>query len=100
MGLASCGGPPGPDLATGLRGIDEAHFLSCSGPPTVSLGEPGQERMTFLTNGSRGQGLVSPAAAPLAACSATAVFQQGRLAEVTLGGNPDTCVRVFGPCAQ
>jgi hypothetical protein len=98
--LSACAAPPGEDLAAGLKGIDKAKFLSCSGPPSVSLTEGGQERMSFLTNGSQGMGLFNPAAAPMAACSGNAVFQRGKLADVTFSGDPDTCVRVFGPCAQ
>ena len=98
--LSACAGPPAPDLASGLKGIDRSQFLSCSGPPSASLTEGGQERMTFLTDGSHGQGLFNPAAAPLAACSGNATFEQDRLVSITLGGDPNTCVRVFGPCVQ
>jgi hypothetical protein len=98
--LSACAAPSGDNLAAGLKGIDQAKFLSCSGPPSISLTEEGQERMSFLTNGSQGMGLVNPAAAPMAACLGNAVFQQGKLADVTFSGDPDTCVRVFGPCAQ
>jgi len=56
--------------------------------------------MSFLTNDSQGMALISPSAVRMAACSGNAVFPQGKLADVTFSGNPDTCVRVFGPCAQ
>jgi hypothetical protein len=97
--LVSCTAGSSVNPASGLIGISKAAFLRCSGPPQLSETQGNRERMTFLTNGAGGAGLVGPAAAPvMGACSGNAVFQNGRLQSVTFGGNETICVDVFGPC--
>jgi len=98
--LAACTAGPSVNPASGLIGISKAAFLRCSGPLQLSETLGNQERMTFLTNGAQGAGLLQAAAVPvMGACSGSAVFQDGRLRSVTFGGNQAICTQVFGPCA-
>lgn len=91
---------PAVDLSQALRGIDEARFLACSGPPVVQLPQAGQVHMSFVTNLKRGQqmGLAGPTAFPEQSCLVDAVFEQHRLASSTFSGNPAMCNLVFAPC--
>jgi hypothetical protein len=99
---ASCTSEPTTDLATDLRGIDEAKFLSCSGPPAVSFSQGGQDRMSFLTDLRRGAMIgISNATSPaVASCSADAVFEHHKLVQATFGGDSGMCSAVFGPCVN
>jgi hypothetical protein len=96
--LVGCSAQPPVNLAPSLLGTNKATFLQCSGPPQLSETQGDQEQITFLTNRSAGTGLVSPAAAPLLACSGNAVFRNGRLVSVTFGGDQAVCNDVFAPC--
>jgi hypothetical protein len=99
---ATCSQQPPVDLATSLKGIDKARFLTCSGPPLLETSEGGQDRMMFLSNLKRGQaiGIGSPADGPDASCSVNAVFQNDRLVSSDFSGNPSMCTLVFSPCLQ
>jgi len=98
--VVACSQQPAVDLATSLKGIDKARFLTCSGPPLLETSEGGQDRMMFLSNLKRGQaiGLGSPAEGPDVSCSVNAVFQNDRLVSSSFSGNPSMCTLVFGPC--
>jgi hypothetical protein len=98
--VVACNQQPAVDLATSLKGIDKASFLSCSGPPLLEISEVGQDRMSFLSNLKRGQaiGISSPAGGPDVSCSDDAVFQNDRLVSSDFSGNPSMCALVFSPC--
>jgi hypothetical protein len=48
-GAAACSSSGATDLSTALKGIDEAKFLLCSGPPSLEFPEGGQDRRAFVT---------------------------------------------------
>ena len=93
---------PAVDLSQAVRGIDEAQFLACSGPPVVELPQAGQVHMSFVTNLKRGEqmGVVGPAAFPERSCLVDAVFEQRRLIASTFSGNSAMCSLVFAPCLR
>jgi hypothetical protein len=99
---SSCASEPPADIAKSLQGIDEAKFLSCSGPPALSLSQGGQDHMSFLTDLRRGAmiGISSVASPAVASCSVDAVFEQHRLVRSTFGGDASMCAAVFGPCVS
>ena len=72
-----CGGSivESSDLGVALKGIDQARFLACSGPPSLAQPSGGQDRMWFVTNLRRGAaiGLLSPTAPAPESCSVAAV---------------------------
>lgn len=90
------------DLVASLKGIEQSKFLSCSGPPILASSGAGQDRMSFVTNLSRGNaiGIASPTAAPVTSCSVDAVFQDRRLVSATFSGDQSMCSLVFSPCLQ
>jgi len=100
--LGSCAQQPQADLGVALKGIDQARFLACSGPPIMEEPSGGQDRMWFVTNLKRGAaiGLLSPTAPAPESCSVAAVFENSRLASATFSGNQSMCQMVFGPCLQ
>ena len=100
--LGSCTQQPQADLGVALKGIDQARFLSCSGPPSLEQPSGGQDRMWFVTNLRRGAaiGLLSPTAPAPESCSVAAVFENSHLASATFSGNQSMCQVVFGPCLQ
>lgn len=100
--LAACSQPPAPDLAAALKGTDKATFLRCSGPPILATSQGGQDRMSFVTDLSRGEpiGASSPTALPPASCSVDAVFQDDRLVSANFSGSASMCSLVFSPCLK
>lgn len=97
-----CAQETAPDLSVTLRGIEEAKFLACSGPPSLKLSQAGQDRMSFVTNLQRGQpiGNASPVAVPTESCSVDAVFEHDRLVHSVFSGNLTMCRLVFASCLQ
>ena len=82
LALGSCNQPPQADLGVALKGIDQARFLACSGPPNLEQPSGSQDRMWFVTNLKRGAaiGLLSPTApAP------GVLFGGGRVRELSSG---------------
>jgi hypothetical protein len=102
MTQGSCTQQPQTDLGVALKGIDQARFLACSGPPSLEQPSGGQDRMWFVTNLKRGAaiGLLSPTAAAPESCSVAAVFENARLASANFSGNQSMCQVVFAPCLQ
>jgi hypothetical protein len=102
LGLGACTQQPQADLGVALKGIDQARFLACSGPPSLEQPSSGQDRMWFVTNLKRGAaiGLLSPTAPAAESCSVAAVFENSRLASATFSGNQSMCQVVFAPCLQ
>jgi hypothetical protein len=100
--LGSCTQQPQADLGVALKGIDQARFLSCSGPPSLEEPSGGQDRMWFVTNLKRGAaiGLLSPTSPAPESCSVAAVFENSHLASATFSGNQSMCQVVFAPCLQ
>jgi hypothetical protein len=101
ISLASgCSQQKTPDLALALKGISKSSFLQCSGPPMLEIPQSGQDRMSFVSNLTRGQpiGIASPTALPVESCSGDAVFEEGRLVQVTFSGDQPMCSLVFAPC--
>ena len=98
--LVACARQPQVDLSTKLKGITKAQFLACSGPPILEMPQPGQDRMSFVTNLRRGAviGVTGPTAAPVESCSVDAVFEQDRLVTASFGGSDTMCQMVFTPC--
>ena len=64
LAMGACTQQPQADLGVALKGIDQARFLACSGPPSLEQPSSGQDRMWFVTNLKRGAaiGLLSPTA--------------------------------------
>jgi hypothetical protein len=102
LALGSCNQTPQADLGVALKGIDQARFLACSGPPNLEQPSGSQDRMWFVTNLKRGAaiGLLSPTAPAPESCSVAAVFENSHLASATFSGNQSMCQVVFGPCLQ
>ena len=98
--VLSCANQPQIDLSVRLKGIDQARFLACSGPPMLEIPQGEQVRMTFVTNLQRGAsvGILGPTAVPTESCSVNAVFENNRLASSAFSGNLPMCQLVFAPC--
>jgi hypothetical protein len=98
LALSACAPPPQANLGARLIGISKETFLRCSGPPQLSMTQGDREELRFLTNRSRGAGLVNPATLPVVSCSGNATFQNGSLTNVSFGGDQTVCTDVFAPC--
>lgn len=101
LALGACTQPPPPaDLASHLRGMSKAQFITCAGPPTLSTANGNQEQSYFEANLKRGSaiGINPPGAGPMASCSVNTVFQDDKVISATLGGNVSMCDLVFAPC--
>jgi hypothetical protein len=100
--LAACAQQSTPDLGAALTGIDQSRFLACSGPPVLEIPQGSQDRMSFVTNLTRGQsmGVVGPTALPPASCSVDALFENSHLVSAKFSGDLTMCQLVFAPCLQ
>jgi len=66
----------------------------------LEYAQPGQDRMSFITNLKRGQQIVGagPSAFAPGSCSPDAIFEQDRLASSSFSGSLEMCNLVFSPC--